>query len=510
MDRLREKVSRLVVARIGSNMVPPRTVDEDAETVAQLLEKYPIGGLVVFNGRWPETTEALRRLQALSDDGLLVMTDMERGVGQQIAGATTFPHLTAFGSLERDEAITAVSGFASISAWEALATGIHVAFAPVADVNRNPRNPIISTRAFGTDPEHVSRLVESYVRAAGKEGLLTTAKHFPGHGNTYEDSHETTPSVSDSLEVISTQDLPPFEAAINAGVDLVMTAHVRYPALDSSGRMATVSAPVVNDLLRNQLGFSGVVITDSLHMAGALDSGTSEGIRAVQMLNAGVDMLLDLQNPEKAIEHVAKLVFDGGLSEERLDQSIQRVDQLRRKLRSRFGSGVFTSLPDVFGPQIVGSGEHHKAASLIAMRSLAIDGDPPPVDESTLVVFIGREGKSEFVEELENEFPSLKSQFLNPDDVQEQHLSAVRSKAANSTNIIVAVVVKPAAWRSFGIPDELTGLVKWLCGQKPTTVTSLGSPLTLDTFEGARARACTYSDVPVSQLALADRLLNRI
>ncbi|MDX1439951.1 MAG: glycoside hydrolase family 3 N-terminal domain-containing protein, partial [Rubricoccaceae bacterium] len=301
-DRLLQKVSGLVVARLGSNMTPPRRAEEDAQAVSNLLEEYPIGGILLFNGRWPETRETLKLLQSKSDRDLLVMTDMERGLGQQIAGATLFPHLAAFGSLG-EEAGSAVREFARAGAREALAAGVHVALAPIADVNCNPLNPIISTRAFGADTKQASQLVAAYVEAASAEGLLTTAKHFPGHGNTSEDSHETTPVVDDSRDVIEDRDLPPFQAAIDAGVDLIMTAHVRYPALDESGAIATRSHAILMDLLKHRMNFNGVVITDSLHMAGAREDST-EVDAAVELLNAGVDMLLDLRDPEAVIEGV--------------------------------------------------------------------------------------------------------------------------------------------------------------------------------------------------------------
>ena len=192
-------------------------------------------------------------LQRKSDRGLLVMTDMEHGLGQQVAGATVFPHLRAFGELG-DGGEAAVREFARIGAQEAQASGVHVALAPVADVSRNPKKPIISTRAFGEDTPTVERLVRVYIEAARETGLLTTAKHFPGHSNTHEDSHAVTPVVHDSFEELSTRDLPPFRAAVDAGVDLMMTAHASYPALDASGNPATRSHPILHDLLHNWLG----------------------------------------------------------------------------------------------------------------------------------------------------------------------------------------------------------------------------------------------------------------
>ena len=340
LPRLRDKAAGLLVVRLGSNMKPPRRAEKDAAGVLDLIRRHPIGGVILFNGAWPETGETLAGLQREARRPLLVMTDMERGLGQQVAGATTFPHARAFGALG-DEAEAMTERFARASAREALACGVHVTFAPVADVNRNPDNPIIATRAFGEEPERVAALAAAYVRGCRAEGLLSTAKHFPGHGNTAEDSHAVLPTVPDSRAVLEQTDLVPFRAALDAGCELVMTAHVAYPALDPSGRPATLSAPILRGLLRDDLGFAGVVISDSLHMGGIQAEGRTEAELAVEQIRAGVDLLLDAQDPEAIIAGVADAVARGDLDEARLDEALARVEHLRDRLTDRFGGDVF-------------------------------------------------------------------------------------------------------------------------------------------------------------------------
>ncbi len=504
---IRDKVAGLIVLRLGSNMVPPRTAEEDARDVKVLLERRPFGGLILFNGSWPETAATLRNLQLASEKGLLVMTDMERGLGQQVAGATVFPHLRAIA----ESGEIAVREFARIGAEEALACGIHVAFAPVADVSRNPRNPIISTRAFGEDVQTVERMVRAYIEATRETGLLTTAKHFPGHGNTHEDSHAVLPVVHDSFEELSTHDLPPFRAAVDASTDLIMTAHVSYPTLDASGSSATRSHAILHDLLRNWLGFDGVVITDSLHMGGISDAERSEADVATDMINAGVDLLLDLRDPEAAIEGVARAVEKGILDEAKLDASLARVQRLRQRLRGRFGENVFAAPSETFSLDSVGSVEHRDVAERIARRAIrVVEGTRPDLKRGSGLLALlfdptttDSARESSFESALEEHFPD--SSFIRIDGSNESN-ELVRNALGTAERLLIAVVVKPAAWHSFGLSEEQRAFVQQLIRQKPTVLAALGDPLGLDGFSGALSQLCAFSDVPASRRALIEFL----
>ncbi|HRK75041.1 MAG TPA: glycoside hydrolase family 3 N-terminal domain-containing protein, partial [Rhodothermales bacterium] len=194
---LRDKIAQLLFVRIGSNMPPAKRVNEDEARILGLIQDWAIGGLCLFNGQYPAASETLKQLQKAAKFPLLVGTDMERGVGQQMRPATVFPHVMAFQAMgTADEAVALVMEFGRMGAREALSMGVHIAFAPVADVSRNPKNPIIATRAFSTSPDEAGRLVEAFIRSSRAEGLLTCPKHFPGHGNTDQDSHEELAQVS--------------------------------------------------------------------------------------------------------------------------------------------------------------------------------------------------------------------------------------------------------------------------------------------------------------------------
>ena len=516
---LREKVAGLVVARLGSNMVPPRTAEEDAAAVAALLDRHPLGGLILFNGRWPETRRTLLDLQARSDRGLLVMTDMERGLGQQVAGATVYPHLMAFGALGGGaEAQAAVRDFARQSGVEALACGVHVAFAPVADVNRNPRNPIIATRAFGAETATVEALVRAYIEGAHEAGLLTTAKHFPGHGNTHEDSHAVLPAVDDPEDETRAYDLPPFQTAIAAGTDLVMTAHVRYQGLDPA-HPATRSRRILRGLLRDELGFEGVVITDSLHMGGIKDDERTEAQLAVELLDAGVDLLLDLEDAEAVVEAVARAVEEGRLEEGVVDAALARAEGLRDRLRGRFGEGVFRDPALAYPPDAVGPDEHRALAGRVARHAVhRLDGRLPDLGDGdgTLVLLVKpapRPNEPEWLplrDAVLRRLPRAQYRELEPvTEDEDEPFEALLVEAREAQRLVVAVIVKPAAWHAFGLAARERRFVQRLVELRPTVLAALGSPRGVEGYDGAEARLCLYSDVPAAQDALAEALAAR-
>ncbi len=504
-------------------MLPPRAAEEDAAEVGALLDRLPFAGLILFNGRWPETRDTLASLQLRSDAGLLVATDMERGLGQQVAGATVFPHLMAFGRIEHRRgpaaAAEAVREFAAAGAREALACGVHIALAPVADVNRNPRNPIIATRAFGDEPEVVSRLTVAYVEGARSAGLLTTAKHFPGHGGTHQDSHAELPLVADDRGVWEDQDRPPFADAIAAGVDLIMTAHLAYPALDHFGLAATRSPAILTDLLRGEMGFQGAVVTDSLHMAGIEDAGRTEAEVAVEVVAAGADLILDARDPVSVAEAIARAVEEGTLAESRLDEALGRVEALRARLRERFGHDVFRSPPV---PVVaVGDPAHELLSDSIAKDAVEVlRGRVPNAGhgrgQGTLVVLVKpapRPGEPEELamgDAVRRQLHGAVYCELEPaDENDDSAFESIVARAREAERLVIAMVVRPAAWRAFGLAARERRLVDRLLAMRPTTLVALGSPRGLEGHRGAEAEICAYSDVPSSQRAVVDLLAGR-
>ncbi len=327
--------------KVGRLLVPAIRWDPNAgfalqEAAIDTALERGVGGFSIFGGEANAVAELTRDLRARSDGPLLIASDLERGAGQQFRGATPLPPLAAIGSLDDLETTRRA---AALTAREALALGVNWIYAPVADVDLEPRNPIIGSRAFGTDPVMVARHVAAWVRGCHEEGALCCAKHFPGHGRTVDDSHAALPRVEVSRDTLAQADLKPFHAAARAGVDSIMTAHVSFPALDASGAAATLSRPIVSDLLRRELDFSGLVVTDALIMEGVLQGGMGEAEAAVVAVAAGCDALLyprDLDAVAVALERAIGTT----LPESRVADSIDRIKAVAARSISRREGGV--------------------------------------------------------------------------------------------------------------------------------------------------------------------------
>ncbi|MFF3376962.1 glycoside hydrolase family 3 protein [Streptomyces sp. NPDC002680] len=344
---LEEKVGQLFVMRVyGHSATAPDQADIDANlkeigvrTAAELIARYRVGGIIYFS--WAHNTRDPHQIADLSNGiqqaslglprGLpvLISTDQEHGiVGRVGKPATLLPGAMALGAnASRTDARTA----GSISGAELRALGIRQDYAPVADVNVNPANPVIGVRSFGADPNAVAGLVAAQVTGYQRASVAATAKHFPGHGDTAVDSHYGFPVIEHTREQWNTIDAPPFRAAIRAGIDSIMTAHIMVPALDASGDPATLSRPILTGILREELGYDGVVVTDSLGMQGVREKYGDDRV-PVLALKAGVDQLLNPPSLDIAWNAVLTAVRQGELTEARLDASILRVLRLKNRL----------------------------------------------------------------------------------------------------------------------------------------------------------------------------------
>ncbi|OSZ55391.1 beta-N-acetylhexosaminidase [Streptomyces pharetrae CZA14] len=344
---LEEKVGQLFVSRAyGHSATAPDQADIDANlrefgvrTPAELVARYRLGGVIYF--AWAHNTRDPRQIAALSNGlqqasldlphrlPLLISTDQEHGIVARIGKpATLFPGAMAIGA---GGSRTDARALGRIAGRELRAMGVRQDYTPVADVNVNPANPVIGVRSFGADPDAVAELVAAETAGYQRSGVAATAKHFPGHGDTETDSHYGFPVIKHTRAQWEALDAPPFRAAIEAGIDSIMTAHILVPALDDSGDPATLSRPILTGILREQLGFDGVVVTDALDMAGVRQKYGDERV-PVLALKAGVDQLLNAPKLDLAWNAVLKAVQGGELTEERLEESILRVLRLKAKL----------------------------------------------------------------------------------------------------------------------------------------------------------------------------------
>ena len=293
----------------------------EAAAIADALD-VGVGGFILFGG----TVESVRRLTAdlirRAERPLLIASDLERGAGQQVNGLTEFPPPAALAALG-DAAVVRWAG--AVTAQEARAVGINWVFAPVADLDLLPENPIVQTRAFGADPTRVATYVRSWIEGCQGAGALACAKHFPGHGRTTVDSHLALPVVDASEASLRDTDLVPFAVAVESGVATLMTAHVAYPELDPSGAAATLSRPILGHL-RTAMEFDGLVVTDALIMDGAL-VGRRESDAAVEAVSAGVDLLLYPKDPRRVREALDQALAGGSLAEPRVKEALRRYER---------------------------------------------------------------------------------------------------------------------------------------------------------------------------------------
>ncbi|MFH9200405.1 glycoside hydrolase family 3 protein [Streptomyces anulatus] len=384
---LEEKVGQLFVMRVyGHSATDPDQADVDANlkeigvrTAAELISTYHVGGIIYFT--WAHNTRDPHQIADLSNGlqraalagrsrlPLLVSTDQEHGIVCRVGEpATLLPGAMALGAGgSRSDTRRA----AWIAGAELAALGVNQNYAPDADVNVNPANPVIGVRSFGSDPAAVAALVAEQVKGYQGAGIASTAKHFPGHGDTSTDSHTGLPVINHTRAQWEELDAPPFRAAIRARIDSIMTAHIVVPALDPSEDPATLSRPILTGILREELGYDGVVVTDSLGMEGVRTKYGDDRVPVLALL-AGVDQLLNPPNLSVAWNAVLEAVRGGEISEARVDESILRI--LRLKSRLGLFRDPFVSRRGV--DRTVGSRAHRAAADRIAERTTTLLADP--------------------------------------------------------------------------------------------------------------------------------------
>ncbi len=474
---VRDRIAQLVVP-----WIPGTYAAYDADAFARMeqwVDSLHVGGLIVSVGSPLDIAAKLNRLQERSAVPLLIASDLEGGTSIRFNGGTPLPPNMGVAATGSDSAAYRVG---RITALEGRAVGVHLAFAPVADVNNNPDNPIINTRSYGEDPRTVARLVAAEVRGLQDHGMLATAKHFPGHGDTGTDSHLALPVISADWARLDSVELVPFRSAIAAGVKVVMSAHIALPGIDPGGlRPGTVAPNVLTGILRDSLAFDGLVVTDALDMAGvARVYGAGAAVRAFL---AGADLLLQPTDAAAAIAAMEDAVAKGLISPERLERSVRRVLQAKHDL------GLFTrrTVPLDSVPAVVGSGRFLGEARELAARSVVMVKDvngtvhglrsgKPPI---TLVTFGEEDNRSVglvLAAELRRQGLSPTTFRLWPGSGSAGYDSAAAALARRPVALFVTAD-KPTAWRgAIGLPERLSGLIAASARARPTILVSLGNP----------------------------------
>jgi beta-N-acetylhexosaminidase len=546
---LEEKVGQLFMIRLRVEFLNGRS--PGFFELRNNIRKYHIGSLAMSapargragdGNRRYETVMLINQLQEDAKLPLLIAGDFERGVlPAHLFGTTVFPHAMAFGAAGN---LAYAEEFGRITAQESRALGVHWNLFPVADVNSNPANPIIGTRAFGANPDQVGDLVAAYIRGARANGMLTTAKHFPGHGNTSTDSHLAVAMVDDDLERLNTVDLPPFRKAIEAGVDAVMTAHVRVVALDPDrSRVATTSPAIVTGLLKNQLGFKGIVVTDALDMAalGGLYA-KNPGRVAVDAFKAGNDVLTMPSDLDASYRAMLDAVHTGEIGQERLDASVLKILQAKASLgleKNRLVDvGAIASL--VGNPESMAAGQRISDASITLVRDngklLPLrDGRPDKrllvryqavkARRTMLVIILCDNVRAEDGRVLERQIrkraPDAKVIYVDPRVVAARSDVVLRA-ADRAQQVVVAVYVVPSAARtrtvargqknSASLPDSTAKLLSRILARatEKTAVLAMGTPYLTEDFPTIQNYICTFSNATVSEISAARALFGEI
>ena len=519
---LHDKVAQLIIVPIYGE--PANTRSAEFRKYQHLVRDLHVGGVIVtghsLNGvirnAEPYAMAALlNRLQKLARTPLFVAADFERGASMRVNSTTAWPYSMAFGAAGD---LAAVTQEGADTARDARAMGVNWLFAPVADVNNNPDNPIINIRSFGENPEQVASFVEAYIEGAHsdrKNPVLVTAKHFPGHGDTTEDSHLALARLDADRDRIEAVELPPFRSAIAAGVDAVMTAHLAVPALEPDNIPATVSSKIITGVLRDELGFHGLVVTDAMDMQG-LSAMFDSGEASVRAIEAGADVLLMPKRPEEAIRAVVAAVQKGRISRQRLDESVDRV--LAAKLRLGLRSKRFVNLESI--ADVVDSPEAAELAQQVADRAVTLvkdskDSLPLRHPESTCLIAMTEGRRSQqgirLIDEVKKRAPGITSMIVDP-TMSKSDLDQVSAKTGSCMEIVAAAYVTVAAYRgnvalAGEYPDFLNGLI---AGKAPVMLVALGNPYLVRNFPNVSAYLTTYSPTTTSEIALAKALLGEI
>jgi len=519
------------------------------------LHKYHLGGFgltveyedgFLYKNEPLEAAMVTNQLQEQAEFPLLFAADFERGLGMRLNEVTDFPHAMAFGAAGNLE-LARQSG--RITAMEARAIGVQWNWFPDVDVNSNPDNPVINTRSFGEDPALVSEMAAAYIEGAHESGMLTTAKHFPGHGDTDTDSHLAVPLIKNDRQRLNGVELPPFEAAIKAGVDAVLVAHVLVPALDPDpSHVASISPAIVTGLLEQQMGFHGLIVTDALQMQGLMKLYSGEAAAsaraAVDALKAGNDVLLIPADIDAAYNGVLNAVRNGEIPETRIDQSVLKI--LKAKASVGLNKARLVDINAV--SQVIAKPESLLAAQKVADSSVTLvrnnkqvlplqrvrpgtvpasaayhpAGDPGRWD--VLLIF-SDDSRTESGRALEQQvrrrIPNVRVIYI--DTRSAAGLTApVLDAVKKADKVIVAVYEVPVAGKMVAetpgdgntvavqsAPAQLLRQVLQVAAEK-TVVAALGSPYIIAQFPEIQTYLCTYSNMKVSEVSAVKALFGEI
>ncbi|MEO8682781.1 MAG: glycoside hydrolase family 3 N-terminal domain-containing protein [Vicinamibacterales bacterium] len=536
---LDELVGQMVFASISSTYLSTDTKEYD--DLVRLVHEAHVGGILTFGGTEAvpqvmlnptygavilgqplELASLFNRLQSISALPLLTAADFEWGAGMRLNGATKFPRAMAFGAAG-DPALAYEAG--KITAQESRGLGVHVDFGPVADVNNNARNPVINVRSFGEDPASVGTMVASWVRGLQDGGMLATLKHFPGHGDTDVDSHLGLPIIAQPRARLDAMELPPFKAGIAAHANGVMVAHIELPAIDKDSGPATFSPIVIGELLRKDLGFNGLVYSDSMKMA-AIARIAGPGEAAVKAVHAGIDVVLDSPDPLAAVRAIKAAVEAGQIPRARIEASVRRL--LEAKARLGLHRTRTVNLEAV--PLVVGGRKNEAVAQAVADRAITLIKDarsqvPLRAPRTASVLYlsvldypsgwrIGAPSRT-LIPELRQRWPALEAVEVS-DRTTPSELDLVETMAAKYDVVIAGVFVRAAsASGRLDLAPEVAKLLDNLARaserrSQPLLSVFFGNPYAAMSSPDLPAMLLTYDFSDVAERAAAKAIAGEI
>ena len=513
----RQRVAQLVTVWVLGDYTNAN--DPAFEQVRRWISEDEVGGVLMSLGSPIEVAAKVNYLQSLAKVPLLVSSDLEPGLGRLEGGvfapnlmrggsATVLPSAMAIGATGREENAYEAG---RITGREARAIGIHLAFAPTADVNNNPANPVINVRSFGEDPQTVARLTSAFVRGVQEEGTAATIKHFPGHGDTDTDSHNALPVVRSDRARLSEVELVPFRAAIGAGVAAVMSAHIALPAVEGDSTPATLAPRIMTGLLQDSLGFKGLVVTDALSMQG-IGKGYDDERAAVLSLAAGSDVLDKPNDPRKAIDAVMAAIARGELTQERIDRSVRKLLEL--KARTAAAARPLVSLDSL--REIVAAPANVQAAQRMAREAITLVRDSAalvPLRGRTAVVSYGSDvevlaGRT-LAAELQAALPGTRVVRIQPRTGRAELDSLAASLAAFERVVIATATRTYEGEGRFALPPHIGAWIDTLATQRNVIVVASGNPYVIRQFPRVGTYMLTYGIGEHLERAAAAALLGR-
>lgn len=505
---LREQLAQMFVYYLDANFKPEH--DAEWRKVQALVAEHHIGGLHLWNGEPYATAFITNHLQALSNVPLFFTADLENGMTR--FRGTRFPPNMALAATGDTSFVYEMSLH---TAREACALGLNLNLTPVADVNNNPENPIINTRSFGEAPERVAELVAAHIRGTHAGGMLATAKHFPGHGDTKQDTHIELAYIASDSARLAQVELAPFQRAIASGVDAIMIAHLNVPSTGMNPYTpATMSPEIITKLLREQLKFEGLVITDAMNMW-AINRNYTPAFATAAAIQAGADLILAQDNIPEMIAALEQRVLAGEISRERIEQSVRRILSAKAKLdlhRHRVVN-LDSLARTVLNHTAITSAENSARAAVTLLQN---DNDVLPLQNITdkQVVLINVwdapqiAGATPFMNELERFFPGFKSFHLHAETSQAE-FERILSAAKAAKLQILPTYTRIASWKGeTGLPQALAPRLETLLDlSAPAVVVSLGNPYIYPQVQNCAAYLVAYDDSPLMSLAAARALV---